>query len=314
MSLASPVWLWLLVPVALLAIVYLLQLRRRSDYAVRFATLPMLERLAPKRPAWRRHVPAALLLVAFAVLAVAAARPQADVRVPRERATVMVAIDVSLSMKATDVDPSRISAAQDAARSFIDQLPDTFNVGVVEFAGTATVLAPPRPDHEAALDAVEALQLQEGTAIGEGVYSSLDQITALQRREGAKVPGRIVLLSDGTTTMGRPNSGAAQEAEKDGVPVSTIAYGTENGVVEVEGQQIPVPVDPPSLAQLADATNGTAYTADSASQLDQVYDDIGDSIGYRVAQRDVTPWAVAAGLLLAMLAAGLSLRWFARFP
>ena len=314
MSLASPVWLWLLVPVAVLAVVYLLQLRRRSAYAVRFATLPMLERLAPKRPAWRRHVPAALLLLAFAVLCIGAARPQADVRVPRERATVMVAIDVSLSMKATDVDPSRISAARDAARDFIDQLPDTFNVGVVEFAGTATVLDPPRASKKAALAAVDSLQLQEGTAIGEGVYSSLGQITALQKREGAKVPGRIVLLSDGTTTMGRPNSGAAQAAQKAGVPVSTIAYGTENGIVEVEGQQIPVPVDAPSLAQLADATNGTAYTADSASQLDKVYDDIGDSIGYRTAERDVTPRFIAAGLLAAMVAAGLSLRWFARLP
>ncbi|GGF33046.1 membrane protein [Marmoricola endophyticus] len=314
MSLASPVWLWLLVPVAVLAALYLLSLKRRSAYAVRFATLPMLERLVPRRAAWRRHLPAALLLVAFAALSVAAARPQADVRVPRERATVMVAIDVSLSMKATDVSPSRLSAARDAAKRFIDQLPDTFNVGVVEFAGTATVLAPPRPDKDAALDAVGALQLQEGTAIGEGVYSSLDQITALQRREGAKVPGRIVLLSDGTTTMGRANAGAAQQAAEDDVPVSTIAYGTQNGVVDVEGQQVPVPVDPPSLAQLAQATDGTAYTADTASRLDQVYDDIGDSIGYRTAERDVTPWFVAAGLLLAMVAAGLSLRWFARFP
>lgn len=321
LALASPAWLWLLVPVALLALLYLLAQRRRTTYAVRFATLPMLERLVPKRPAWRRHVPAVLLLLTFVAMAVAAARPEVDRQVPRERATVIVTVDVSLSMQATDVDPDRLTAARAAAQRFIEGLPDGFNVGVVEFAGSATVLAEPSPDHQAAIASLDRLELAEGTAIGDGVLTSLAQIQALGDQttdedggEAEPVPAQIVLLSDGTNTVGSSVDQAAAAAEEDGVPVSTIAYGTPNGTVEVDGETVPVPVDQPSLDRLAEATGGNGYSAETAEQLDEVYDDIQSSIGYRTEPSDVTPWAVAIALALGLVAAGLSLRWFARLP
>lgn len=315
MSLDSPIWLLLLLPVAALAVVYLVQQRRRSRYAVRFATLPMLERLVPAKPGWRRHLPAALLLAVFVLLAIAASRPQLVVQVPRERATVVVAVDVSLSMQATDVDPDRLTAAEDAARTFIGGLPSTFNVGVVSFSGVATVLAPPSPDRQAALAAVDNLQLGEGTGIGEGVLTSLDQIQALQQAtDTTDVPAQIVLLSDGTSTAGRDPASAATYAAQAGVPVTTIAYGTPGGTVTIDGEVTPVPVDALSLQSLAQATGGEAYEAESADALDEVYDDIGDDIGTRPEERDVTPWVVALALLLGLGAAGLSLRWFARLP
>lgn len=325
MSLASPGWLWLLVPVAALALAYVVQRRRGSRYAVTFATLPMLERLVPERPAWRRHLPAALLLLTFVALAVAAARPQVDEQVPRERATVVVVVDVSLSMQATDVAPDRLTAARDAAQSFVEGLPDGFNVGVVEFAGAATVLAKPGPDHEAAVEALERLQLAEGTAIGDGVLTSVAQLSAIEREstlpggdddddggETASVPGHIVLLSDGTNTVGSSLEQAATAANEAGVPVSTIAYGTADGTVTVEGQLVRVPVDQDSLDALAGATGGQGYAAETADQLGEVYDDIQSSIGYRTEQRDVTPFVIALALLLGLLGGALSLRWFAR--
>lgn len=317
MTLLSPVWLLLLVPVALLAVAYVVQQRRRSDYAVRFATLPMLESLLPKRPAWRRHVPAALLLACFVALTVAATRPQVEVQVPRDQATVIVVIDVSLSMQAVDVSPDRFTAARDAAESFIQGLPAGFDVGVVSFAGTAAVLHAPDRDRTAAIDALDRLQLDEGTAIGDGVLTSLAQIAAAPVRtstDGLPVPAQIVLLSDGTNTVGSPLEQAVGAAVEADVPVSTIAYGTELGTVVVEGQQIAVPVDVDALGALAESTGGEAYQAESAEALTEVYDDIRSAIGLRPEQRDVTPYAVALALLLGLVGAALSLRWFSRIP
>jgi Ca-activated chloride channel family protein len=324
LGLASPAWLWLLVPVVVLAVLYVLAQRRRTVYAVRFATLPMLERLVPRRPAWRRHVPAALLLAAFVVLCVAAARPEVDREVPRERATVIVTVDVSLSMQATDVTPDRLTAAREAAQAFVAGLPDGFNVGVVEFAGSAAVLAEPSPDHDEAIAALDRLELAEGTAIGDGVLTSLAQIEALgdqstttpngDGEDSEPVPATIVLLSDGSNTVGSSLEQAVAAATEDDVPVSTIAYGTSSGTVEVDGQIVPVPVDQPSLDALADATGGNGYSAETADELDRVYEDIQSSIGYRTEPRDVTPYVVALALLVAMAGAALSLRWFSRLP
>ncbi len=274
----------------------------------------MLERLAPTRPGWRRHVPAALLLLTFVALCVAAARPQVDEQVPRERATVMVVVDVSLSMEATDVDPDRLTAAREAAVGFVQGLPDGFNVGVVSFSGVATVLASPTPDQAAAVDALAGLELDEGTAIGDGVLTSIKQLETVAADGEGDVPSHIVLLSDGTNTVGSSVDQAVEAAVEADVPVSTIAYGTAEGTVTVDGQLVPVPVDEAALAALADATDGEAYEAESAEQLTEVYDDIQSSIGYRTEQQDVTRWAVLTALLLGFVAAGLSLLWFARLP
>ena len=315
MRFLSPWWLLLLVPVALLVVAYAVQQRRRSRYAVRFASLPMLERLVPRRPGWRRHLPAAFLLLAFVALALAVARPEADVRVPRKNATVVVAIDVSISMRATDVDPSRVDAAAAAAERFVEGLPKGFKIGLVTFSGRTAVRATPTTDREEVESALQSLTLSTSTAIGEGVFTSLDEITATATAAGQKkVPATVVLLSDGTNTVGRTPEEAATAASEAGVPVSTIAYGTPAGTVEFEGQTIPVPVDIDTLATLARDTGGTAYTAESSKELNDVYDTIRSSIGLRTETREITQYLAALGLLLGLLAAALSLRWFSRLP
>lgn len=315
MSFATPWLLLLLLPVAGLVVGYVLAQRRRQRHALRFAALPMLSRVASRGPGRRRHVPAALLVTALALLTLAVARPEADVRVPRERATVVVAVDVSLSMQATDVDPSRLEAAQRAATEFVEGLPDGFDVAVVAFSGQVTVLAPAGAERETAVDALGDLRLAEATAIGEGVFASLQQVEqATADSGGDPVPGQVVLLSDGTNTVGRTPSEAARAAVEAGVPVSTIAYGTPLGTVEVEGQLVPVPVDEESLARLAEEAGGTAYTARTGDELEEVYDDISSSIGWTTERREITQWVATAALLLGLLAAALSLRWGSRLP
>jgi Ca-activated chloride channel family protein len=315
MTFLSPWWLLLLVPVLALAVAYVWQQRRQSRYAVRFASLPMLERLAPRRPGWRRHVPAALLLLAFVGLALAVARPEADVRVPRKNATVIVAIDVSISMRATDVEPSRLQAASAAARRFVEGLPDEINVGLVTFSGSTAVRAAPTTDHEEVENALSSLTLSTRTAIGEGVFTSLGEIAATAAKYGQKkVPATVVLLSDGTNTTGRTPQEAAAAAREAGVPVSTIAYGTQTGTVELDGQLVPVPVDTETLATLAKETDGRAYTAQTSDELNGVYDDIRSSVGFRSEHREITQWFAGLALLLGLAAAGFSLRWFSRLP
>ena len=253
MTFLSPWWLLLLVPIALMAAAYVVQQSRRSKYAVRFASLPMLERLIPRRPGWRRHLPAIASLFGFVLLALAVARPEMEVRVPRENATVIVAVDVSNSMQATDIDPNRLEAASKAATKFVDDLPQGFNVGVVTFSGTTDVRAAPTDNRKVAVSALKNLTLGPRTAIGEGVFTSLDQIESVaSQAKKKKVPGLVVLLSDGTNTFGRTPEEAATAAREAGVPVSTIAYGTPTGTVEIDGQLIPVPVDKETLADLAD--------------------------------------------------------------
>jgi Ca-activated chloride channel homolog len=311
MSFLSPWFLLLLVPLAALVVAAVVLRRRRDRYAVRFASLPLLDRVIPERPGWRRHLTGGLGLVALGLLATAAARPEVDVRVPRERATVVVAIDTSVSMQADDVEPNRMQAATEAAEQFVEELPDEVNVGLVSFAGSAAVLAAPTQDHAEVEQALEGLRMAERTAIGEAVFTSLEQVATLAG--DGEVPARIVLLSDGTNTAGRTPEDAATAAVEAGVPVSTIAYGTPQGVVAGEdGQQVPVPVDEAALARLAETTGGTAYTAASGDELRAVYDDIGSSIGWRTEPRELTPYLAALAFLLSLTAAALSLRWFAR--
>jgi Ca-activated chloride channel family protein len=318
MSFLSPWFLLLLVPLAALVVAMVVLRRRRDRYAVRFASLPLLDRVVPERPGWRRHLTAGLGLAALGLLATAAARPEVDVRVPHDRATVVVAIDTSVSMQADDVEPNRMAAATEAAERFVDELPDGVNVGLVSFAGSAAVLTPPTTDHDAAKAALGRLRMAERTAIGEAVFTSLDQVASLAADgegsgEEEAVPARIVLLSDGTNTAGRTPDQAAAAAVEAGVPVSTIAYGTPNGVVTGEdGTPISVPVDEAALARLAEETGGTAYSAASSDELREVYDDIGSSIAWRTEPRELTPYLAVLAFLLSLSAAALSLRWFAR--
>jgi Ca-activated chloride channel homolog len=311
MSFLSPLWLLALLPVAGLAIGYVVAQRRRHRYAVRFASLPMLETVVPRRPGWRRHLPAGVVLFAMTVFGLAAARPEMTVRVPYEQATIMVAIDTSGSMAATDVAPTRLAAAKQAASVFVGQLPDTMNVGVVSFSGSSAVVAAPTTDHAQVQRQIATLsEGAGGTAIGDAVFAAMDQVRQVTgETAGEEVPARLVLLSDGANTAGRSPADAAAAATAANMPVSTIAYGTAGGTIP--GGRA-VPVDPTTLQVLAQTTGGAAYTAESGEELQDVYQDIGSSIGWRTEQREVTAYVTAFGLLLALVAGALSLRWFSR--
>lgn len=309
--------LWLLVGVAALGVWYLIMQGRRRSYAVRFTNLALLDSVAPNRPGWRRHLPALLMLLALAGMVGAIAKPARNTRVPRERATIIVAIDTSLSMKATDVAPTRLRAAQAAAKQFVNLLPPRLNVGLVTFNGTAAVRVTPTQDRESLLAAIDNLRLSERTAIGEAIYASLDAIKAAPAADdGSKVPARIVLMSDGETTTGRPDAQAAAAAKKAKVPISTIAFGTPDGTITLSGQEGPlsVAVNPAALAKIANATGGTAFTAATGDQLKQVYADIGSSVGYTTELKDISGTFVGGSLAVLFLAAILSQLWFSRLP
>ncbi|GIF77718.1 UPF0353 protein [Asanoa siamensis] len=290
--------------------------RRRSRYAVRFTNLRLLDKVAPHQPAWRRHVPAGLFLAMLALLTVGFARPTDEVRVPRERAVVMVAVDVSLSMTATDVSPDRLAAAKEAARGFVDGLPETFSVGLVGFAGSASVAVAPVTDR-AVLDAgIERLEEggtgRQGTAIGEAIYAALDAAAGVDPTDPP--PARVVVLSDGSNTAGRDPGEAAAAAMAAGVPVDTIAFGTATGRIGGPDGGQAVPVDGETLRAVAEQAAGRYHEAGSADELRAVYDDINTTVGYTTQVQDVSARFIGIALVLAALAAIASMVWFARLP
>jgi Ca-activated chloride channel family protein len=309
----SPWWLLaLLVVVALVGLYVLLQVRRKA-YAARFTNVALLDTIVPKRPGWRRHVAFGLLALGLATLVVSLAMPSTEVRVPRERATVVMAVDVSLSMQATDIEPDRFRAMQSAGKEFVDVLPDRINLGLVSFAGTATTLVPPTTDRAAVANALDNLDLAESTAIGDAVFTSLTAIenfqSTVEAGDAEPPPARIVLLSDGYNTVGRPETQAIDAAREAGVPVSTIAFGTDYGTLDLNGETVPVPVDRATLEEIADQTGGSYSEAATAAELEQVYADLGSQIGYTTEPQDISPRFVRAGVVLVLLGAVLSLLW-----
>ena len=311
----QPWWLLALFPVIAVAALYVWRQFRRRTYAMKFTNVDLLRTLAPKGLGWRRHAAAGAFLLSLVALGSAMARPSVDKEQPLERATVMLAIDVSLSMEADDVAPTRIEAAQEAAKAFVSELPLTYNLGLVSFAKSANVLVSPTKDRASVLAGIDGLTLAESTATGEAVFTSLDAIRSVPA-DGANgaPPARIVLLSDGYRTSGRSIDDAAAAAAAANVPVSTIAFGTDTGVVDIRGQISRVPVDRMSLQQLAEKTKGFFYEAASVSELKKVYEDMGSSIGHRVESREVTQWYAGVALLLGLCAAGMSLLWTSRLP
>ena len=318
MTLLAPYWLWLLGAVAALVAAYLLAQWRRPDYAVRFTNLALLDTVAPRRPGWRRHLPAGMLLLALTSLVVALARPARIEEVSKERATIVVAIDTSLSMMAEDVAPNRLEAAKDAATSFVDLLPAKLNVGLVSFNRTATVLVSPTEDRASIKRAIAGLQLDQGTAIGEAIFASMQAIDAVApaKDSAEAAPGRIVLMSDGETTAGRPDEVAANAARERNIAISTIAFGTPNGSIVVPGEdrRINVPVNENALRAIAKQTAGTFFTAATAEQLKAVYADIGSSVGYQEAPREIGGWFIGGGIAALFVTAAFSLLWFSRLP
>ncbi|HET7489255.1 MAG TPA: VWA domain-containing protein [Acidimicrobiales bacterium] len=306
--------LWLLLVVAGLVAAYLYLQSRRKQYAVRFTNLELLESVAPKRPGWRRHAPAGAMALALALLVVGLARPTRSERVPKEAATVMLVVDVSASMQATDVSPTRLQAAREAAVSFVGDLPERLRVGLVSFDRTTRVISPPTTDHESVKNGIQSLTTGPGTAAGDAILVALDAITASggAGTTKGKQTAAIVLLSDGVTTVGTPVDEAAQAASEQGVPVTTIAFGTQDGTVDIGGRLIPVPADPASMESLAKATGGASFEAVSGKELKGVYAKIGTRVGYTTERREIGMRFVAVAVFLLVAAMGAALLWTTR--
>ncbi|RZL84646.1 MAG: VWA domain-containing protein [Rhodococcus sp. (in: high G+C Gram-positive bacteria)] len=319
----SPWWLLFAGTAFALAAGYVLVQRWRHRNTLRFTNLALLEKVAPHRPGPKRHLPVALMVIGLLLLAVALAGPTAAQKVPRNRAIVVLVIDVSLSMQATDVTPSRIAVAQEAAKAFADDLTPGINLGLVAFSGTASVLVAPTTEREAVKRAIDRLQLSERTAPGEGIFAALGSIDTLAAVLGGSdqtPPAHIVLMSDGKQTVPEspddPRGGytAARLAHDKGVPVSTISFGTRHGTVAIENERIPVPVDDDGLREIARLGGGSFFTASSLDELRSVYDTLQEQIGYEITRGDASRTWLVAGSLFVSAAAGAGLALNRRIP
>jgi Ca-activated chloride channel family protein len=309
----------LVVPAAVAA--YALLDRRRSAQVARFTAPALLPNLVARAPGRLRHLPVVILIAALAALAVGVARPHATISVPREEATVILAVDVSRSMTATDVEPTRLAAARAAARRFLEQIPDSFRVGVVVFATRAQVTAPPTDDRQITLSALSKVRPGEGTALGEAIDLALKAARSVPgERPDERVPATILVLSDGTQTQGRTTPAqAARRARAARIPVFTVVLGTPEGVVErrlVGGftERIRVPPDPRALRQVAATSGGEFFTAAGAKELRSVYEDLGSRLGKREKEAELTVGFAGAGMALFLVAGALSTLILRRLP
>jgi len=316
-SFRSPLWLFALVLVPVVIAGYLALQGRRREYAVRFASLATLASVAPTSPGWRRHLPPALLLLSLLALTLALARPEATFSVPRERASVMLVTDTSGSMAAQDVNPDRLTAAQQAANAFLDAVPAKIRVGLVAFSSTAAVLQTPTTDRAAVKDGLQTMLAGGGTATGDGIDAAVRALNAQNqnRSEADRIPGAIVLLSDGKATSGSDPAAAAAMARKARIPIYTVALGTADGtIITPDGQELSVPPDLDALRRIASNSGGRFFAAPSADALKAAYSDLGSRLGKEPEQREVTA-AFAGGALVLLLAGGaLGLAWFGRLP
>ena len=354
MTFADPILLLalLLIPAALVG--YLLIGRRRNRYVVRFTNVDLLTNLVPKRPAWRRHVPVVLYLAAVGALAIALARPSMVIAVPREEATVILTMDTSRSMLSTDVSPDRMTAAKQAAIDFVDKLPAGFKVGLVAFSTEARLVLAPTTDRSQVEAAVNGLRADGGTALGDAIDLSLQaaglgdaaaaapaanspdpsaspSASASPDASASPAPSAgtddqgtplvaTVLLSDGKSSTGEMDPlDAADEAAQAGVPVYTIALGTQDGTVDVQDQfgqwqTIPVPPDPDTLGEIAERTGARFFEAPTAEDLQSIYQGIGSRVGFTNEEQEVTQWFAAGALVLVLLGGGLAALWFNRIP
>ena len=332
MSFEAPALLATLLLVPLAAAGYWLLQRRPPKYAVRYTNLAVLAGVAGSRRAWRRHVPAALLLAALASLCVAFARPTVTVKAPNERASVVLVVDTSGSMRATDVKPTRLAAAKSAMQSFLERAPSSLRVGIVSFSDEAQVIVQPTVDRKQLEQGIDVLGPGFGTALGDGIARAVELARAAAGKTGdggvtgtplKDARGRslasILLLSDGAQTRGllSPGQGAAR-AQQAGIPVYTIALGTDGGTILAgppgQEQVIPVPPDRETLGAIAEYTGAESFDAESAGALEKVYSGLGSRVGREDRPREVTAAFVAAGALLLAGAAGLSLLSAPRLP
>jgi len=317
MSFAQPLFLVALLLVPLGFVAYMQHERNRRAAAAAFAAPAVQASVVPRSPGWRRHVPLAVYALALAILVLALAKPQRTVAVPVERASIMLTTDYSGSMQATDVPPTRLQAARDAANRFLAQVPAAVRVGLVAFNQSARLVESPTTDRAVIRDAVSALEPSGGTATGEALAVSLGALARQTDPQGVRVPAAIILLSDGKSVRGRRPQDLAQRAKDLKIPIYTVTLGTAAGTIQVPRPNgtlatRPVPPDPNESREVAQISGGRAYTADTARDLSAVYDALGSRIGYRDEKREVT--AAFTGGALALLAAGalLSLHWFRR--
>ena len=321
MSFASPYVLLLLLALPVCVWLYVSEQSRRRRASQAFAVQRMQPSVAPRRPRWRRHVPMVAFLLAMVVLIAAAARPQRTIATPTEKASIMLATDVSGSMQATDVAPNRLVAAKQAARAFLDKVPARVNVGIMAFNNTPTVLSSPSTDREAAREAIAKMTPSGGTASGEAIATSVTALRSNPKAQsGAKEqapPAAIVLLTDGKSTSGRNAVNAAKAANSAGIRVYTVALGTPDGKITVtrrDGSQVTqsVPPDPAALQGIASAGGGKSFTASTTDRLSEVYQQLGSQLGHKLTKREITAEFAGGGLALLLLGGVMSLAWFGR--
>ena len=314
MSFATPLALLALLAVPAAVFAHVAAQRRRRRYPVRYSALSTLAAIVGEEPRWKRHVPFALLALALAALALSLARPERTVAVPVERASVVLVTDVSRSMSATDVSPTRLEAARRAAQSFVDKVPDELRVGLVAFSDAAQTLQTPTTERDVLSNALKTLQPISGTATGAGLRTALDDLQIGPDSTGRRPPSAIVLLSDGSATDGTAAYEVANEAKRLHVPIYTVALGTPNGTIELGGQVLRVPPDPEALERIASLSGGEAFEAEDSDQLGAVYDRLGSQLGTKPEQREVTVLFAGAGLLLLAGAMAASLSLGGRLP
>lgn len=312
-------WFFLVLLIVLLVIgLYVVQQFARRRRVLRFANMEVLERVAPPRPSKWRHVPTILLAAALVLLTTAMAGPTSDVRIPLNRAVVMLVIDVSESMASNDVPPNRLAAAKEAGKQFADQLTPAINLGLVEFAANATLLVPPTTNRGAVKAGIDSVAPAPKTATGEGIFTALQAIATVGSVMGGgdgPPPARIVLESDGAENVPLdPNAPqgaftAARTAKAEGVQISTISFGTPYGTVDYEGATIPVPVDDQTLQKICEITDGQSFHADSLDSLKNVYSTLQRQIGYETVKGDASlAWMLLGAFVLAgAILAGLLL-------
>jgi Ca-activated chloride channel family protein len=341
MNFLWPNALWLMLLMPLLVLAYLWLLRRRKKNALSYASLALVKQALGQTSRWKRHLPPALMLLAIGVLLFAAARPTAVIKLPSAQETIILAMDVSGSMRAADVQPSRLVAAQEAAKAFVGELPRHVRIGVVSFAGTAAVVQAPTQSREDVVAAIDRFQLQRGTAIGSGIVLSLatlfpdagidlSQITGARLmpaplgekqdapkfkpvEPGSYNTGAIILLTDGQRTTGPDPLDAAKMASERGVRVYTVGIGTTQGeIIGFEGWSMRVRLDEETLKNIALLTRAEYFYAGTAADLKKVYEGLSSKLVVEKKETEITALFAAIGALLAVIAASLSVWWFGR--
>jgi Ca-activated chloride channel homolog len=316
MSFHSPWVLLALVAIPVLIALYRAEQRRRARAAAAFVVPVLSPSVAPRRPRWRRHLPMVAIALALVLLIVAAARPQDTIAVPVTDGAVMLANDVSSSMTATDVKPTRLAAAEAEGRQFVKSVPSSIRVGLLAAAKKVQVLQTPTTDHSLTIAALSQLKTSGGTALGDAITAATKSLTALRTKTGKHVPGAIVLLSDGASNFGSSSLTAARQAKAAHIPVYTISLGTANGTISItkHGQttDVPVPVAPQELQTIASASGGRSFSAGNTSDLKAVYEHLAATLGHTHAKHEITASFAGGGLVLLLLGGVASLIWFGR--